>query len=250
MVGQEMNDKNRRNMKKISIKIMTVMSLMLLILGCDGVSTEDPSTLTYYVTFELVGGEVVTVPLGTTYVEPGVRAYENDVDVSSSVTTEGTADGSRLGVYTVNYSAVNGDGFASTATRTVIVYDPATLDLDISGAYTLAEGSHRLVLSSGVRVDYDGYPVTIVRMAQGVFSVSDYFAGYYERRAGYGRNYAMTGYISLNADTTLSLLSSHVNGWGDSLDELTDGRYDVAGESLSWGAVYAGAYSFNVILTK
>lgn len=50
----------------------------------------------------------------------------------------------------------------------------------------------------------------------------------------------MTGYIALNDDNTLTLISSYVAGWGDSLDSLTDAAYDPANATISYKLSYAG----------
>jgi hypothetical protein len=198
------------------------------------------------------GSPVETVALGTPYVEPGVSAFENGVDVTASMQISGTVDSDEAGVYFITYSAANQDGFSNSTERMVVVFDPDETDLetDLSGEYLADEGTHRLAAASGAVVSYSGYPVVLTRIAPGIFSVSDFFGGYYDKRAGYGRNYAMTGYITLNKDNTLSLLYSHVNGWGDSLDEMNDATCDAATGTIRWGAVYAGAYSFNLVLTE
>ncbi|MDR3340912.1 MAG: DUF5012 domain-containing protein [Candidatus Symbiothrix sp.] len=235
-------------MKKIFYSLFLVCSLIAFA-GCHEITSEDPSKITYYVSFELQGDRTMFVKVGDTFTDPGVIATEGDLDVSAGVKITGSVNTGEIGLYNITYSAVNVDGFSASAARTVFVYNPA-VTTDVAGAYTVASGTHRLAFSNGAQVAYSGYPVRISKVAPGIFYVSDFFGGYYEVRAGYGANYAMTGYFSLNEDNTIDLLDSHVNGWGDALDDLENASYDPQSGVIEWGAVYAGAYSFNVKLSK
>lgn len=214
--------------------------------GCDD-STEDQSIITYYVTFEMLGEETVLVEIGTDYTDAGVIAMEGTEDITSSVEIIGEVDVNTLGMYTITYNAVNKDGYASFISRTVYVYNPA-VTTDISGEYTVAAGSNRYAMNTEITTGYSGYPITLTLIAPGLFNVSDFFGGYYDKRAEYGSSYAMTGIASLNEDNTLSLVSSLVAGWGDSLDALNDAVYDPEKGTITWTAQYAGTYNFNVIL--
>jgi hypothetical protein len=60
----------------------------------------------------------------------------------------------------------------------------------------------------------------------------------------------MTGYIALNEDNTIDLVSSSVTAWGDSLDTIKEGVYNPVTGEISWKAEYVGSYSFNVTLKK
>jgi len=248
-------------------KITVLFFGLLLFSACHDITTEGVSRVTFFVTFELEGGEQYLLPVGTPFVEPGMRAFENGVDVSSEVEVTGVdeIDPDRKGFYDVVYSAVNVDGFPSSITRTVIVYDP-TIDADISGDYLVdADLSHRLNLGNETIIQYSNmaamygggdfstYVVRLGKVAPGIFSVSDFFGGYYSEGRAYKPAYAyeMKGYVALNTDNTLELCSSSVVAWGDSLDDLEDASYDPDTETVQWGAIYAGwLYSFNVVLNK
>lgn len=73
----------------------------------------------------------------------------------------------------------------------------------------------------------------VTKAAPGIFYVSDMMGGYYDQKAGYGSSYAMTGYFQLLADNSLVLLSSSVEGWGDSATGFKDGKYDPATGEIS-----------------
>lgn len=131
-------------MKKI-INIVGFACLFLFI-SCEK-ETEGISFETNYATFELTGGTPYNLPLGTAYTEPGVIAIagEDELPVEASDNIDPTT----LGIYEVNYSATNVDGFEATTTRTVAVYDPSAPATDFSADYisdmyrTNADGSGR-----------------------------------------------------------------------------------------------------------
>jgi len=234
-------------MKKIIYSLFVCLTLVLV--SCNDKTSFDDSKITYYVTFALSGDQTMLVPVGTSYVDPGVKAMEGTKDVTSTMKTTGTVNANKIGLYPVTYSAVNADGFASSSVRTVIVYDP-TVTTDISGSYLLIPGSYRLTKSSGAHTVFSGYSITLTYIAPGIFFVSDFFAGYYEFRAKYGSAYAMTGYIKLNPDNTIGLLSSKVAAWGDSLNSLANASFNPSTNAIHWEATYVNAYIWVLDLTK
>jgi len=234
-------------MKKIIYSLFVCLTLVLV--SCTDKTSFDDSKITYYVTFAISGEQTMLVPVGSAYVDPGVKATEGTKDVTTSMKTTGAVNSNLIGLYPVTYSAVNADGYASTAVRTVIVYDP-TVATDISGKYLLANGSYRLTKSTGAHTAFSGYTVTLTYIAPGIFHVSDFFAGYYEFRAGYGSAYEMAGYVKLNPDNTIGLLSSKVSAWGDSLNSLANASFNPTTNTIHWEATYANAYTWMLDLTK
>lgn len=228
-------------MKKI-LTIVGLAFLTLFIVSCEK-ETEGISRETHYAVFELTGGSLYQLQIGTPYIEPGVVAKAGDavLEVESSNDIDYTA----LGVYTVQYSAVNSDGFSASTQRTVVVYDPTSPLTDISGKY-----------SAGVvrtEADYSSPrprtgEVNISKLAPGIFSVDCLLGGFYSIGSGYGSSYAMTGYIVLKSDNKLGLLSSYVSGWGDGLQDFFDGSYDPATGKIVWKSVYASGDIFSVTL--
>lgn len=229
-------------MKKI---IASLFVLSILFIGCEkDITTEDISTITNYVIFELEGESLVTIPLGQAYVEPGYIAMEGENDVSSDVTITGSV-GDDVGVYDLTYSAINQDGFPSSTSRTVVVYDPGVPDTDISGAYTSKVDRRDPYARS-----FAGLTVSIEKVANGIFYCNDLLGGFYAQGYGYGSGYAMGGYISLDGDNNLTLLKSYLTGWGDSLDDMKDGKYNPATGEISFSSYYAGRFVFDVKLAK
>jgi hypothetical protein len=88
-------------------------------------------------------------------------------------------------------------------------------------------------------VNFPGYKVAVTKVAPGFFYVSDFFGGYYDQKAAYGATYAMTGYVKLNPDNTIGVVSSSIKGWGDSLTGLAGGVYNPTEKSLYWEAGYS-----------
>ena len=88
----------------------------------------------------------------------------------------------------------------------------------------------------------------VTKAAPGIFYVSDMMGGYYDQKAGYGSSYAMTGYFQLLADNSLVLLSSSVEGWGDSATGFKDGKYDPATGEISYVVNYATSMDFVITL--
>ena len=251
------------NYMKSIYKIGIFITGLFLCTACHDITTADISKVTYYVTFELDGGDQYLLPVGTSYVEPGVKALENGVDVTSKMIVTGTEDvnSNKIGLYTITYSAKNVDGFSNSTTRTVFVYDP-TVTADISGDYSVdATTSQRVQASNGKIIkysdmqalygagDFSTYVVKLQKVVPGIFSVTDFFGGYYTEGRAYASAYAMTGYLSLTPSNKLELCSSYVAGWGTSLDDLTDGVYTPATGNVKWNASWSG-YSFNVVLNK
>lgn len=230
-------------MKKILFCLMSFL-ITLSFTSCEDETSQDLSVVTHYVTLELNGDELTLVPIGTTYTDEGISALEGDEDVSSKVIVNNPVNPNEVGIYTVTYSAVNKDGFSSSITRTVAVYDPS-VSVDIEGDYT-ANGFRT---SGGAQAAYGSFYVSLTRIAPGIYEISDYLGGYYAQGRAYGDAYALTGYLKLNADNTIEALTGYVAGWGDSYTSVDNGIYNPETGKISFDVDYAGML-FAVTLTK
>lgn len=252
------------NMKKILFNIMICAGLVALASCEKKVTTEDPSTITYYVSFELNGDATMLVPINTAFKDPGVIATENGADVNDHVVVTITdPNGAALksiptnapGLYTVDYSAVNADGFPASTSRTVIVYDPA-VTASIAGTYaTDIDQSIYNKNPFSAWIAAKGYPgnsatVTFSEVAPGFFRCTDLLAGWYCQIRGYGSKYNMTGIVTLNADNTLTLIQSYIAGWGDSLDYIKNAVYDPETGIITYDSSYAGQIFISPVLVK
>lgn len=261
-------------MKKIIYSLFVCLSLVMV--SCDE-STQDPSFITYYVDFEMNGDEIMTVELGTPYVEPGVIAKEQGKDITSTIVTTGAdkVDVSKAGVYFITYSATNVDGYSSEITRMVAVYDPA-ITTDISGTYSTSLDSNRQMPQTNDEgedmTDDDGnyvwdtpepfssnFSVVIEKIAPGIFHISDMMGGYYDQGRGYGAAYAMPAYVSMksNTDPAFTIVSGGTSAFGGMYDELSGITYnpdvtpadDIYPGILKWSIEYQGML-FNIVLDK
>ena len=59
----------------------------------------------------------------------------------------------------------------------------------------------------------------------------------------------MTGHITISEDGTVIMLDSHIDGWGDSLDWMKNGKFDAATGTISWDVQYANALVWHVEMT-
>jgi hypothetical protein len=231
-------------MKKISNLLMLII-LLPLFSGCKKeLSTDGISRVTYYVVLDLTNGPLLFYPKGPTYVDPGFKAMEGTADVTNKVVVTGSVNSTKVGQYVLTYSATNADGFSASVSRTVIVYDPTAPATDLSGNY----------LSNVTRISpsraFTGLSVTITKKAPGIFFVSDLLGGFYDQGANYlyGPDYAMNGYLQLNADNTLTYISSFCPGFGDSLNGLTNGVYNPVTRVITWRSSYTPS-NYNYLIT-
>ena len=257
-------------MKKIYLFGLVAL-VMLAFSSCNDDKDElTDSHLTYYADLHIVGDEFMVVPIGTTFVDPGCtgtlydQAAGEAKDITSQIIVGGDeVDPNTMGFYYVTYTAVGSDGFTSTVTRTVCVCDP-TVTVDISGSYnTDMEAS----LYGANKTPFAAYAasygytsqctgITFTKLAPGFFQCNDLLAGWYDQVRGFGVNYSgsigcMTGYVSVDNDCNIELISSYIGAWGDSLDDIYDGKYDPETETITYFASYAeGAVTMDIVLHK
>ncbi len=125
-------------MKKYSIFIFTFFIFLASCKKDKIISTADQvgiSKVTYFPILTMKGDNIIVIEKGASFTDPGVTAKAGESDVP--VISTGTVNASSSGVYTINYSATNKDGFSASIRRTVAVYsteaDAAAHDL--SGNY-------------------------------------------------------------------------------------------------------------------
>ena len=267
-------------MKKV-IYILSVAVAALLVGACTKASA-DKTLQTEY--FTLNGDMAMYIEMGKPFVEPGYTPYPgaSDVEVyiidpSGELVDE--VDTSVSGFYEIVYANTSKDGFAFKKSRMVYVYDP-TIEVDMAGGYTV--DVKETLNKTDTFLEYaqyyssmsvDDYPrapyvtpsvsVTISKVAGNIYSVSDLFGGWYtciQGRGGYyvdlyGASYAtyfdMTGNLILNADMTVTLLSSYIACWGDGLDYLVNGTYDPETKTLTYDTRYASSVGpFHIVMKQ
>jgi len=151
------------------------------------------------------------------------------------------------GMFEISYTASSENGYGSwTETQSIYVFNP-DMDLDISGVYEI-DVNNTFSVDFGGRISDDktayqpiseylnffgtSAPVTVElkNIIPGFYTISDAFMGWYEqvrnmiqvyRDAGYSEDVVKAsdipapGYISHNADNTITLLSSSSNVYGE-----------------------------------
>ena len=232
-------------MKKIFFYGLALCLSAMTLTSCSKDEDHTDTKVTYYINLTVNGDEVVYLDANSTYNDAGCKAEANGQDLTSKIVTNNPVDTKNIGPYTVTYSAVNEDGFASQAYRYVYVGTPVVS--------AVANGTFRQTYNDDgtpkAQVAWSDLNIDLLTDGNGKYWVEDLLGGYYEQRAGYGSNYSMKGYLQVNADNTVDLVGGgNVVGWSDGYDDFKDGKFDPATNTLSYTVVYAGM-DFNVILT-
>lgn len=224
-----------------------VVGLALMTLGSCSKDTEGLTGITYYPVIELEGPVNEVAIAGVPFVDPGYSASLNGEDITSQVqiSTNMDLNNPQPGYYSIVYSATNSDGFSASAVRSVIV---AENDDPVSGFYKTNGDSFR---DYNGTVYYGGYPVIVYANGDGTFFISDLLAGWYQYRAGYGSNYALQGVLGIDENGDIELIDSYLIGWGDSANELIDGKFDQEAGTIKYIVSYTDyPFFFNVTLDK
>jgi hypothetical protein len=171
--------------------------ILVLIFSCNKETIVDTPTqvgiskVTYYVVITLNGPAVESIVVGQPYVDSGVTAEENGVPVK--YTTSGTVDNNTVGIYTISYTAVNKDGYSSSASRIVAVIGTAPLPgVDLSGTYANV-GS--VALSANISMQ-----------APGVYYTSNCWGG--------GSSAIIPAYFFCSDGTTITIPSQKFTAYG------------------------------------
>jgi len=229
-------------MKKILFVILCAVSVSLLS-SCSK-DSEGLTRVTYYATITLKGDADMVVAKGSTFTDPGCVAIMNGEDITDQVIVSSTVNTAASGVYSVTYTAVNEDGFSSSAIRSVTVLD---LTNPVEGFYTTTD------VHTGTSSAYNGpWKTLVIGLGNNQYSINDLFGGWYAQGRKYGTNYEMNGKFEIDG-ADVKLLYSHINGWGDSVDNPVGsviGNHDAAAGTFHWELGYAGSMTFFVTIAK
>jgi hypothetical protein len=234
-------------MKKILYNLFVVFLMIAGFSSCEEETTYDTSKITYYATLELQGEIVLFWDKGVAYDEPGYVAKMQGEDVTSQVEVIGSVDVSTPGIYDLSYVITNKDDYSVTQNRTVMVADPTESPIE-SGYWSATSETYRDY--GGTITQFSGFSVSILQTAPGEFYISDFFAGYFDQRAGYGSAYACVGSFSLSSENVIEATSASVEGWGDSIDELRGGTFNPETGEIYYEVDYIGLMTFYITLTK
>jgi len=153
-------------MKKFIPLIYPLLTILFVACNKDEIhNTEDQvgiSRVTHFAVLQMSGPAYMSIVKGSTFTDPGVKAYEGSNEIPVTVT--GSVNTNETGLYVLTYSATNKEGFAATTTRTVVVIaSHETPDVDLSGKY-----------------DYVGsstYTSTVTKVAEGTYSTDNAWSG-------------------------------------------------------------------------
>ncbi|WP_133242662.1 BT_2262 family domain-containing protein [Flavobacterium psychrotolerans] len=178
-------------MKKIFITLFFFGSLLLV--SCDKEDTGNVSKVTNYPLITVLGDEVIFIPQGGSFVDPGAVATEGSKEIVYTTTVKGNyRDGSTLDTnivdeYIISYTATNVDGFKASSSRKVIVYKTGNLDKSLEGVYT----STVIRGSAAPSAQYSDMEFVLIwKNSNGTYEMSDGFGGYYNIGRAYGVAYA------------------------------------------------------------
>lgn len=218
------------------MKIKTIVSALLVLvalMSCDSDDTENVSTITYYPNLRLIDNAILYVEKGTEFTDPGIRATLNGLSIPYDV--YGNVDTRVPAVYDLTYTAENSEGFTSSISRKVFVYEN---NGTLAGVW------------NGTRVGRTGGPVLIATTdTPGVYYTSGFLGGYYEYAADLGISYRCHGYLEINGDVITSTGGENIQG----LWTLSDGIVLDHQQGMLWTVTYASSkldLSFDVELIK
>ena len=231
-------------MKKYISALLGACMMMAFATSCSK-DTEGLTGITYYPVFELQGNDNIVITAGVPYSDAGATAVMEGKDVTDQIKISTRLDFTdpKPGYYTIDYLIINADGIPGSISRSVVVSAPGD---KASGFYTVMPDSFR---NTGSITYFGGFPLVVYGDGSGVYHVSDLLGGWYQYRAGYGVKDALTGQISIDADGNISLISSFLEGWGDSADEMANGSFDAETGTLKWEVTYAGML-FSVVAAR
>ena len=120
-------------MKSLLKNMLLLSFIVALSVSCDEDETEGLSKVTEFPEFEMTDAKYYFHEKGETYEEPGITAYEGGEEVP--VETSGSVNSDEAGVYTIEYTATNSDGYSKSVKRYVIVHHGGIADNDLTGTY-------------------------------------------------------------------------------------------------------------------
>jgi hypothetical protein len=150
-----------------TLKYSFLILAAALFLGACEKESEGISQLTYFCELTLLGDSPYVIEKGTTYVDPGYTATENDEDVSDAVVVTGTVNTNTPGIYTLSYSVKNKDGFPKTDQRQVFVVDHTSLASAYFGESYLNDARH-----------YYDAPIIIKANNDNTYTIDDLVGGF------------------------------------------------------------------------
>lgn len=234
-------------------KIIILLTLAVFSASCDE-EIQDVSRVTNYPNFELIGDEVIFVPKGGEYIDAGVIVTENGETIDHTVSISGAFQGESSvntnvdDIYTITYSAVNQDGYAGSATRTVIVAETGDFTTSIAGLYR--SNVQRNASPNMGASDWLEY-LLIWDNGDGTFTLTDGIGGYYALFRGYGNGYAAPADIIANdiPGNSFTVEEYSVGTFGGTVS-ASGFSINPTARTISFNASWDQGYTFAVTLEQ
>lgn len=210
--------------------------------SCGDKDSEGLSRITYYPVIELNDGSFLKLNVGDTFTDPGFVATMGSDDVSDQVSVSGSVDTSTPGFYSISYSCVNPDGFAASATRTVMVANPNSF----ASAYLA-----KCCLNGREDRTYSNTPIVITKKGSN-YEIDDLLGGYQFNglNKGFDPPYDLhlEATLKLNGDNSIEVVS--LGSWYfTTAVSLISGQYNPETGVIDLNLAY-GANSLVVTLAK
>lgn len=200
-------------MKKIII-IFTIALSSTFFVACDNESTDEVSEITFFPEVELLGDPIMIVEHNTTFDDPEINATIQGSPVPYQVV--GSVDTSTPGIYNLNYTVTNDDGFSAGASRIVFVYENNGTVAGFWRGSTPQSSDNPVLISS--------------TSDPNVFNISDILGGNYEFGRGYGIAYRTPSTITISGTAVTSPGGTNAFGaW-----EVANGSISVDQRTMTW----------------
>ncbi|CAM3391623.1 Pesticidal crystal protein Cry22Aa Ig-like domain-containing protein [Flavobacterium longum] len=234
-------------------KIILFLSVAALMVSCQEQDSANVSRVTNYPNFELLGDDVIIVPKGSAFVDPGVIVTEGGVEIAYETTVSGefrggtSIDTNVEDIYAVTYSATNQDGFSGQASRTVIVVENGDLSTSIAGLYR-----GNVVRNGVVSAQYQNLEYVLIWNEGGNnYHMSDGIGGYYAIGRSYGNAYAAPMDIVANDIPTNSFtIPNYTVGTFGGVVDNTEFTVNAEGGTINFVSAWDAGFTFNVTLEK
>ncbi len=203
-------------MKKIMYCLILFASAVV---SCSDEVTEGLSRTTYYPIFEVTGDEEIFSETGTPYEDPGAEATEGGEPIEVTTFFSGdyfgvsgpTLDINAPDRYSVEYTAVNVDGIAATAHRTVWRVGEGDFAPNIEGLYISTVARNGVTPVTAIDMEY----IIIKKTGANTYTVSDAIGGWYDIHRGLGLAYITSDItFTLNDIATNSISSTSESPMG------------------------------------
>ncbi|WP_321424949.1 BT_2262 family domain-containing protein [uncultured Bacteroides sp.] len=226
-------------MKKI---LLLFVSIVTLLSSCSK-DSEGVSFITTYCTFSMSGDQELFWPINKPFVDPGCTASEGSTNVT--VTSTSNLDIKKGGTYTINYKAVNSDGYAANTSRTVHVYDPTA---PLTGYWT----SNIVRNNAGTIAKRGPFSILLLGISPNEYLVADLLGGWYWFGSNYGAAYAGPAVVKLNADNTFTIESATPTAFGAPVEFSDVSLYDPTTKTITLHTNMTDTKTmlFNITLTK